>query len=128
MKESNRKIVYIFLAAFMVITFYLIFNAGNPKSLLRIFIEDTSYDITVTLFCGMIIVIMVVLLTSGRRESAIEGLLDKNVEYIRTLRGKGKSDLFIAEDFLKSAGVGKGLIRILAKKRVLRYLYKMDRD
>jgi hypothetical protein len=125
MKDAARKIVWILLAVFMVLAFYGIFNAGNPRSFFRLVVRDPAYDVAVTLGLSAVIVVLVILLTTTR-EQTFARLLDVNAEYIKELRSKGRSDLEIAESFLSELKVGKrGLLYSLAKRRVLRYLSKL---
>ncbi|MEW5817304.1 MAG: hypothetical protein AB1798_18145, partial [Spirochaetota bacterium] len=74
----------------------------------------------------LIIAVSALTLSSGRSSHSIEQLLNANAAYIRTLKGKGKSDEYIAESFLKTLRVKNGIFTSLAKRRVLRYLAKMD--
>jgi hypothetical protein len=125
MKDAARKIVWILLAVFMVLAFYGIFNAGNPRSFFRLVVRDPAYDVAVTLGLSAVIVVLVILLTTTR-EQTFTRLLDVNADYIKELRSKGRSDLEIAESFLNELKVGRrGLLYSLAKRRVLRYLSKL---
>lgn len=125
MKQAFRTALYILLAIFMLATFYAIFYAGSPKSLFRLFIASTSYDIAITVVLSLVVAALVILLTATRREGTLRHLLEINTDYIRQLRQKGKSDEQIAESFLKEMGSQKGLLYTLAKQRVLRYLAKI---
>ena len=121
MKESSRKVLFILLIVLMVLTFYAIFNSGNPRSLFRYIIRDTRYDVAITLALSACIVVLVLLLTA-ERSSRLKGLLDLNRGYIEELRRKGKSDEDIAESFLNELKAPAGFLRAIAKRRVLRYL------
>jgi hypothetical protein len=124
MKDSVRKVLWILLAVFMVLAFYAIFNAGNPNSLFRLIVADPGYDVLITLILGGCVFVLVIALTAGRK-SSIRNLLEINIEYIQELRGKGRSDVEIAESFLTEMGSKGGLLHSLAKWRVLRYLSKL---
>jgi len=121
MKESSRKVLFILLIVLMVLTFYAIFNSGNPRSLFRYIIRDTRYDVAITLALSACIVVLALLLTA-ERSSRLKGLLDLNRGYIEELRRKGKSDEDIAESFLNELKAPAGFLRAIAKRRVLRYL------
>ena len=121
-----RKLLYYVLAILVVLVFYLIFNAGNPKSIIRFLVKDPAYDVTVTVVLSIIIVAISITLTSGRQDDPLKHMLEINREHIRKLRTKGKSESEIAESFLKEIGVKKGLFYPLAKRRVLRYLSRID--
>jgi hypothetical protein len=124
MKDSVRKVLWVLLAVFMVLAFYAIFNAGNPNSLFRLIVADPGYDVLITLILGGCVFVLVIALTAGRK-SSIRNLLEINIEYIQELRGKGRSDVEIAESFLTEMGSKGGLLHSLAKWRVLRYLSKL---
>jgi hypothetical protein len=124
MKDSVRKVLWVLLAVFMVLAFYAIFNAGNPNSLFRLIVADPGYDVLITLILGGCVFVLVIALTAGRK-SSIGHLLEINIDYIQELRGKGRSDVEIAESFLTEMGSKGGLLHSLAKWRVLRYLSKL---
>ena len=121
-----RLIIFVVLVLLMLLTFYAIFNAGNPNSLFRLVIKDPSYDIALTVVLAVSSFALVLLLTMGSRQNRLRHLLESNAEHIRTLRQKGKSEVFIAESFLSELGVRSGLLHRLAKWRVLRYLSKLE--
>jgi hypothetical protein len=124
MKESTRRTLFILLIVLMVLDFYAIFNAGNPRSLFRFLIPDPRYDVLLTLLlsCG---VLVVVLILTAERTGRLKGLLDMNRDYILELRGKGRSDAEIADSFLNELKAPPGLLRSLARARVLRYLARL---
>lgn len=124
MKNSLRTLLYVLLVVFMLLSFYAIFNAGNPKSLFRLLVRDTSYDVLIALGCSMVVVVLVIAMGAGE-ENAIRHLLQINRPYIGELRRKGHSEVQIAESFLKELGSRKGLLHGLARRRVLRYLSRI---
>ncbi len=124
MKETTRRVLFILLVALMVLTFYAIFNAGNPRSLFRLLIADSRYDVAVTLVLSFAVVVLVLVLTA-ERTGRLRGMLDMNREFILELRRKGKSDAEIADSFLNELKAPAGLLRSLARGRVLRYLSKL---
>jgi hypothetical protein len=125
-KPALRKPLYILLVVFMLLTFYAIFNAGNPNSLFRFLIADPAYDFALTVGLSLVVAVIVLLLSSGRRQSELEHLLELNKEHIRELRDKGQSEEAIAESFLASLQAKKGLLYSLARRRVLRYLERIE--
>jgi hypothetical protein len=125
MRESVRRILWVLLAVFMGLTFYGIFNAGNPRSLFRLAVPDPSYDVAVTLGLSAVVAVLVVLLTMGREQS-LRHQLDLNADHMRELRKSGKSDEAIAESFLEALQVRRGgVLYGLAKRQVMRYLSKL---
>ena len=128
MKQNFRRFLYILLIVLVVPTFYSIFNVGNPKSLFRFIIKDTSYDMLITIFFGVLMgAIAVILSFQGRRQSSIEHVLDMNKDHILFLRSKGNSDENIANEFLNKMDIKKsGYLSKMALRRVLKYLTKLD--
>lgn len=125
MKDSARRVLWILLAVFMVLTFYGIFNAGNPNSLFRLVVPDPGYDVAITVGLSVVVAVLVVLLTAAR-EQTLKNLLDVNADYMRELRRKGHTDEQIAESFLAELKVRKGgILYSLAKSRTMRYLSKL---
>lgn len=128
MKPGIRKLLYIILVILVIPTFYSIFNIGNPKSLFRHIIPDPSYDILVTIFLAVCMAaIGIILSQQSKRENSIEHMLDVNKEHIRFLKSKGKTDYVIADEFLQQMQIQQtGFLYKLAKRKVLKYLAKMD--
>ena len=124
MKDSPRKALFALAAALLALDFYAIFNAGNPRSLFRFLLADPRYDVLLTLVLSFGVVVLVLVLTA-ERTGRLKGLLDMNREFILELRGKGRSDAQIAESFLDELKAPAGVLRSLARGRVLRYLAKL---
>lgn len=124
MSSQIRKILYFFLAILMMVDFYLIFNAGNPHSFLRILIKDTSYDITVTVAVSILIAIISLVMIRGNDQNSVKAILERNAAHITELKNKNRSNDEIAESFFKEMKAGK-LAHLLLKRRVVRYISKM---
>jgi hypothetical protein len=124
MKETTRKTLFILLVVLMVLTFYAIFNTGNPRSLFRYLIRDSGYDVAVTLVLSFGVVVIVLILTA-ERTGRLKGTLDMNRDYILELRRKGRSDAEIADSFLNELKAPPGALRSLARGRVLRDLARL---
>lgn len=124
MKDTTRRILFVALLVLMVASFYAIFNAGNPRSLFRLLIRDTSYDVAITMVLSLGVAALVLALTA-ERTGRLKGILDMNRDYILELRRKGRSDAEIADSFLNELKAAPGVLRRLAKARVLRYLAKL---
>jgi len=126
-KKQARIVVYIFLVIFMTTTFYLIFNAGNPGSLVRYVIKDTSYDILLTVVSGALIVVCVLILGFGRNDKdPIILTLESNRQHVDTLRKKGTPDDDIAVSFVNELKIKSGVMRSLILKKVRRHLKRME--
>jgi len=124
MKETTRRALFILVVVLLALDFYAIFNAGNPRSLFRFILPDSRYDVLLTLLLSFGVVVLVLVLTA-ERTGRLKGLLDLNRDFILELRGKGRSDAQIAESFLDELKAPAGVLRSLARRRVLRYLSKL---
>lgn len=110
----------------MVLDIYLIFNAGNPNSLLRLLIADTSWDILVTFIVslGIVLISFLVFNPVNKENDNLLILLKANQSHIAKLKEKGKTPEEIADSFLMELKL-KGIFRLAAKKRVLKYLEEL---
>ncbi|OHD76363.1 MAG: hypothetical protein A2V99_05780 [Spirochaetes bacterium RBG_16_67_19] len=124
MKETTRKYLFILVVVLLALDFYAIFNAGNPRSLFRFIVPDPRYDYIITLVLSIAAVALALVLTA-ERTGRLKSLLDMNRDFIQELRGKGRSDGEIAESFLNELKAPAGLLRSLARARVMRYLSKL---
>jgi hypothetical protein len=124
-KPALRIGLYVLLVLLVLLTFYGIFNAGNPNSLFRLVVKDPAYDITITVGLAVCLFAVVVLLTASGGQNRLRHLLEINADHIRELRRKGRSDAYIADSFLSELGVKSGILYRLAKRRVLRYLSRL---
>ena len=124
MKETTRKYLFILVVVLLALDFYAIFNAGNPRSLFRFLVPDPRYDYIITLVLSIAAVALALVLTA-ERTGRLKSLLDMNRDFIQELRGKGRSDGEIAESFLNELKAPAGLLRSLARARVMRYLSKL---
>ena len=125
MNRLLRKILYFILAFLMIADFYLIFNAGNPRSILRLIIADTSYDVTVTVFVSVVIGVISLFMMRDGDQNSIRKMIDRNADYIRNLKTEGRSDDEIAESCLKEIKAGAFASRFL-KNRVKRFIAKIQ--
>ena len=125
MSALTRKILYFFLGLVMMIDFYLIFNAGNPNSFLRLLVKDTAYDISITVALSIVIVVISMSMIRDNDQNSIKKILERNSQHITEQKKQNRSNEEIAESFLKELGSEKGLFHGLVKWRVLRYLSKM---
>ena len=125
MSASIRKYLYFLLAIVMMIDFYLIFNAGNPNSFLRLLIQRTDYDISITVGLSIIIVLISFSMIRDNDQNSIKKILERNSGHIETQKKQNISDEVIANSFMKELGSEKGFFHNIVKWRVLRYLSKM---
>jgi hypothetical protein len=126
MHKAIRIALIVLLVVLMISTFYMIFRGvGNPNSPLRYIVEDTSYDLMVTMLLGLSVGIIVIILTRESSSHPLEYMLDQNKRQVDELRAAGKSDEYIADDFLRNLGVKNRMIYWLARRRVRRHLKKM---
>ncbi len=123
--RTSRLVMFILLGFFSLLVFYAVFNTGNPNSLFRLIVKDPSYDLLITVALGIVVGALVIVITATREGSNLTHLLEINNGYIRELRSKGRTDMEIADSFLRQLGSKEGLLHRLAKRRVLRYLSKL---
>jgi hypothetical protein len=124
-KPVLRVALFVLVILLLLLTFYGIFNAGNPNSVFRLVVKDPAYDVTTTVVLAVGSFALIMLLTMGGGQNRLRHLLELNSDHIRELRRRGKSDAFIADSFLSELGVKSGFLYRLAKRRVLRYLSKL---
>jgi hypothetical protein len=124
MKEPTRRALFFLAIALLALDFYAIFNAGNPRSLFRFLLPEPRYDVLLTLLLSFGVAALGLVLTA-ERSGRLKGMLDMNRGYILELRRRGKSDEEIADSFLNELKAPPGLLRSLARRRVLRYLSKL---
>ncbi len=123
MKERTKLYFYFLLALLMVVDLYLIFNTGNPQSLIRPLVKDPGWDILVTMIVSVSIMAIASFVfhpSQGARDQ-IQLLLEANKGYIEKLRSKGKSNEEITESLLNELKL-KGFSRRVVKSRVLKQL------
>jgi hypothetical protein len=124
-KSALRLALFILVILLLLLTFYGIFNTGNPNSIFRLVVKDPAYDVTITVALAVVSFALIILLTMGGGQNRLQHLLETNRDHIQSLRSKGKSDVFIADSFLSEIGAKSGVLYRLAKRRVLRYLSKL---
>ena len=79
MSALTRKILYFFLGLVMMIDFYLIFNAGNPNSFLRLLVKDTAYDISITVALSIVIVVISMSMIRDNDQNSIQNAIQNSV-------------------------------------------------
>jgi len=112
-------IVYILLILTGLITFYALFNVGNPHSLFRVIFKSGAYDFYVAVGGSLVVFLLGFLIFYFRQQEGFTELLWLNRERIQTLRRKGYSDEQIAEDLLSALGMKKGYRYNMTKKRLV---------
>ena len=108
MKTTTRRILYIILVILVPITFYSIFNMGNPNSLFRHIVPDPRYDRLITVALAITMAAIGLILSSqATRDRSLEHMLDINSDHIRELKKEGRSDESIADEFLEKMEIGR---------------------
>ena len=125
MSASIRKFLYFLLALIMMIDFYLIFNAGNPNSFLRLLIKNTEYDISITVGLSIVIVLISFSMIRDNDQNSIKKILERNSGHITAQKKQNMTDEEIADSFMKELGSEKGIFHTIVRWRVIRYLSKM---
>ena len=118
MKSKTILIFYILLAVLMAADLYMIFNVGNPNSLIRPLVGP-EYDVIVTISVSAVIAFLSFFVFRDHKADPITEMLMQNREHVDRLRTEGKSDDEIAESFLveleKVGRVGNRTRRIVLK-------------
>ncbi len=121
-------IVYILLVSTGIVTFYAIFNIGNPHSLFRLVIKTDRYDLYIVMGGSLVVFFLGFLVFYFRQEEGFSQLLWLNRDRIRSLRKQGYSDDQIAEDLLSALGMKRGYRFKMTKKRLVLELSSMPRE
>lgn len=128
MKTTTRRFLYIILVILVPLTFYSIFNMGNPNSIFRHIVPDRRYDTLITVALALSMAAIGLIISSQTtRDRSIEHMLDVNADHIRELKKKGRSDESIADEFLEKMGItSEGMLYRMARRRVLKHLSRME--
>ena len=108
-----------------IIVSYLIFNAGNPNSLVRYIIKDPSYDIIILVVFAVLISLMSFYYAHTNETGGYGKIVQANLKKIQKLRRKGKTNEEIAEVILNAMNVKKGYRYHYAEKRLVLTLEKV---
>ncbi len=125
MSSQGKKFFFIVFLIFSVIVLYLIFNAGNPNSLLRYIIEDPSYDTVILIVTAVSISLMSFYYVHTSETGGYEKIIQANLKNIRKLKKKGKTDEEIAQSILKAMNIRRGYRYHYAVKRLVLILEKV---
>ena len=119
MKPKTTLALYILLAFLMLVDFYLIFNVGNPNSLIRPLFPNPDFDLIVTLGVSAVIAFLSFFVFKERKVHPAVDMLQKNREHVMRLKAEGKSDREIADSFmteLENAGLASNRARSAVEK------------
>ena len=53
-KSALRLALFVLVILLLLLTFYGIFNAGNPNSIFRLVVKDPGYDVTITVALAVV--------------------------------------------------------------------------
>ena len=126
--KLRLSLVYILLVLTGIITFYAIFNIGNPNSLFRLVIKSDRYDLYIIMGGSLIVFFLGFLVFYFRQQEGFTQLLWLNRDRIQTLRNQGFSDEQIAEDLLSALGMKRGYRYNMTKKRLMLELSAVPRE
>jgi len=133
MKNVVKGVITGFLIFFLFLSFYSIFNVGNPRSIFRLLVRDPSYDITLTLIVSGITGALAIILYTLSTKTPITQLLEYNADYIKELKKTGKASRDIAESFLqelekqrKGGKSRKGIFYFLARKKIEKFISNVE--
>ena len=119
MKPKTTLALYFLLAFLILVDFYLIFNVGNPNSLIRPLFPNPDFDLIVTLGVSAVIAFLSFFVFKERKVHPAVDMLQKNREHVMRLKEEGKSDREIADSFmaeLENAGLANNRARSAVEK------------
>ncbi len=119
MKQKTSLALYILLAFLMIVDFYLIFNVGNPNSLLRYLIPSTDWDMAATLVVSLVIAFLSFFVFKDKSDNPAARLLLQNNSHVVEMRSEGKSDTEIADSFVEELNPKQ-----YARKRIHKIIMK----
>ncbi len=125
MKPKTTLALYILLALLMLVDFYLIFNVGNPNSLIRPISPNPDYDMLVTLGVSLGIAVLSFFVFRDRKTHPAAAMLLKNKDYVAKLRNEGKANNEIAASFLSELE-GTMPVNGRTRRAVIRTLKEME--
>jgi len=117
--KIRLSVTYVLLILVGIVTFYALFNVGNPHSLLRYFIKTDAYDLYIAMGGSLAVFFLGFLIFYFRQQEGFTELLWINRDRIDALRKKGYSDEQIAEDLLGALGMKSGYRYKMTKKRLV---------
>ncbi len=123
--SQSKKIFFAVFIILSIIVFYLIFNVGNPNSLLRYIIKDPSYDVVILVVIAVSISLMSFYYVHTSETGGYEKVVQVNLKKIRKLRRSGKTDEEIAKAILNAINIKKGYRYHYAMRRLRIILEKV---
>jgi uncharacterized integral membrane protein len=125
MSSRSKKIFFTIVILLSIIILYLIFNVGNPNSLMRYIIKDPSYDLLILIILAVIMSLMSFYYAHSNETTGYEKIIQANLKNIQKLRKNGKTDEQIAEAILNALKIRKGYRYSYARKRLIVVLGKV---
>ncbi|MDM8522060.1 hypothetical protein QUF80_01710 [Desulfococcaceae bacterium HSG8] len=110
---------YILAVLISLVACYSLLNAGNPRSLLRIFFPDPGNDVYVAMVSSVLVFILGFFIFFIRDREGFRQLIEANGDRIRDLRKKGESEENIADEILAAMGSHRGYKHNLARKKLM---------
>ncbi len=117
--SQGKKFFFTAFVILAVIVFYLIFNVGNPNSILRYVIKSSSYDTIILVVLAAFLSLMSFYYVHASETGGYEKIVQANLKKIQKLRKRGKTNEEIAESILNAMNVKKGYRYRYAMRRVI---------
>lgn len=125
MSNQVKKAFFAIIAVLSIAIVFLIFNAGNPNSILRYVIKDPSYDVLILIILSVALSIMSFYYAHTNETVGYEKIVQANLKNIRKLKKSGKSNEEIAKSILNAMNIQKGYRYNYAMKRLIVLLEKI---
>jgi branched-subunit amino acid transport protein AzlD len=120
-----KKAFFAIVAVLSIAIVFLIFNAGNPNSILRYIIKNPSYDVLILIILSVALSIMSFYYAHTNETVGYEKIVQANLKNIRKLKKSGKSNEEIAKSILNAMNIQKGYRYNYAMKRLIVLLEKI---
>lgn len=125
MSNQVKKAFFAIVAVLSIAIVFLIFNAGNPNSILRYIIKNPSYDVLILIILSVALSIMSFYYAHTNETVGYEKIVQANLKNIRKLKKSGKSNEEIAKSILNAMNIQKGYRYNYAMKRLIVLLEKI---
>ena len=125
MSNQVKKAFFAIVAVLSIAIVFLIFNAGNPNSILRYVIKNPSYDVLILIILSVALSIMSFYYAHTNETVGYEKIVQANLKNIRKLKKSGKSNEEIAKSILNAMNIQKGYRYNYAMKRLIVLLEKI---
>lgn len=124
--SKSKKLFFIIVVILSIIIVFLIFNTGNPNSILRYIIKDPSYDFIILFALAVLLSLMSFYYAHTNETGGYEKIVQANLKNIRRLRKNRKTNKEIAETILNAMNMRRGYRYHYALRRLIILLGRIE--